>query len=113
MNQIVPLVSLPNLNETSVGEDSNQPTPKEVGAARDFEAILIGQMLRSVRENDSGWLGTGDDDAGSTALGLGEEELARAIADGGGFGLAKIIASGLAQRSAGSEPDKSGHALTA
>ena len=74
-----------------------------MGAARDFEALLIGQMLRSVREEGSGWLGTGDDDAGATAMGFGEEELAGAIAAGGGFGLAKIIASGLSVKATGTE----------
>jgi Rod binding domain-containing protein len=87
----------------SAGLDLNQPDKekqKEVGAAKDFEAILIGQMLRSVREEDSGWLGTGDDDASATAFGLGEEQLAKAMAAGGGLGLSKVIASGLAARDA-------------
>jgi Rod binding domain-containing protein len=75
---------------------SDSEKQKEIGAAKDFEAILIGQMLRSVREEDSGWLGTGDDGAGATAFGLGEEELAKAISAGGGLGLSKVIASGLA-----------------
>jgi Rod binding domain-containing protein len=79
---------------------SDSEKQKEIGAAKDFEAILIGQMLRSVREEDSGWLGTGDDGAGATAFGLGEEELAKAMAAGGGLGLSKVIASGLAARDA-------------
>jgi Rod binding domain-containing protein len=73
---------------------------KELGAARDFEALLISQMLRSIREEGSGWLGTGDDDAGATAVGFGEEQLAKALTKGGGLGLAKVIASGLAVKSA-------------
>ena len=28
---------------------------KTAGAAKDFEALLVGQMLRSVREEGSGW----------------------------------------------------------
>jgi flagellar protein FlgJ len=73
---------------------------KELGAARDFEALLISQMLRSIREEGSGWLGTGDDDAGATAVGFGEEQLAKALTKGGGLGLSKVIASGLAVKSA-------------
>jgi flagellar protein FlgJ len=73
---------------------------KELDAARDFEALLIGQMLRSIREEGSGWLGTGDDDAGATAVGFGEEQLAKALTKGGGLGLSKVIASGLAVKSA-------------
>jgi Rod binding domain-containing protein len=86
-----------------LGADLNQSDKekqKEVGAAKDFEALLIGQILHSVREEESGWLGTGDDDAGATALGLGEEQLAKAMAEGGGLGLSKVIASGLAARDA-------------
>src|SRR5580658_10300603 len=73
---------------------------KGVKAAKDFEALLIGQMLRSVREEGSGWLGTGDDDAGSAAFSLGEDQLAKAMAAGGGLGLAKVIAAGLASKAA-------------
>jgi Rod binding domain-containing protein len=73
---------------------------KGVAAAKDFEALLIGQMLRSAREEGSGWLGTDDDDAGSTAYSLGEDQLAKAMAAGGGLGLSKIIAAGLASQAA-------------
>jgi Rod binding domain-containing protein len=69
---------------------------KGVAAAKDFEALLIGQMLRSAREDGSGWLGTDDDDAGSAAFSLGEDQLAKAMAAGGGLGLSKVIAAGLA-----------------
>jgi peptidoglycan hydrolase FlgJ len=78
---------------------------RTLGAAKDFEALLIGQMLRSVREEDSGWLGTGDDDAGSAAFSLGEDQLAKAMAASGGLGLSRVIAAGLATRAGtGSRP---------
>jgi Rod binding domain-containing protein len=80
-------------------ERSTQQAKKQSGAAQDFEALLIGQMLRSMREDGSGWLGTGDDDAGATAFAFGEEELAKAISKRGGLGLSKIIAAGLAAKS--------------
>jgi flagellar protein FlgJ len=73
---------------------------KQVGAAQDFEALLLGQMLHSMREEGSGWLGTGDDDASATAFSFGEDQLAKALTKGGGLGLAKVIASGLAAKSA-------------
>jgi peptidoglycan hydrolase FlgJ len=79
---------------------ASKETQKELGAARDFEALLISQMLRSIREEGSGWLGTGDDDSGATAVGFGEEQLAKALTKGGGLGLSKVIASGLAVKSA-------------
>lgn len=72
---------------------------KRTGAAKDFEALLIGQMLHSVREADSGWLGTGEDQSSDAAFGLGEEELAKALSKSGGLGLAKLIDSGLKKQS--------------
>jgi Rod binding domain-containing protein len=74
---------------------------KRTQSSRDFEALLIGQMLHSVREEGSGWLGSAGDDSGGdssdAAFGLGEEQLAQAIAQGGGFGLGKFIDRALAR----------------
>ena len=53
-------------------------------------------MLQSVREEGSSWLGAGEEDkASDAAFGMGEQQLALALANGGGLGLAKVIASGL------------------
>ena len=88
-------------------ELGNSPAAKEkqkqLGAAQDFEALLISQMLHSMREEGSGWLGTGDDDASSVAFGFGEDQLAKALTKGGGLGLSKVIAAGLAAKSAAAE----------
>lgn len=81
----------------------DKETKKQAGAAQDFEALLIGQMLHSMREEGSSWLGTGDDDASATAFSFGEDQLAKALTKGGGLGLAKVIASGLAAKSAAAE----------
>jgi Rod binding domain-containing protein len=67
---------------------------KVAGAAKEFEALLLGQILKSAH-GDGGWMGTDDDDAGEAAVGLGEEQLARTMAASGGFGLSKLIESGL------------------
>jgi|SRR5579862_3973321 Rod binding domain-containing protein len=83
--------------DTTAPVDSAQL--KRSGAAKDFEALLVGQMLRSVREEGSGWLGTGDDQSSEAAFGLGEEQLARALSGSGGFGLSKIIDAGLKAQS--------------
>ena len=87
----------------SVAAPDTHDAKKQLGAARDFEALLIGQMLRSMREAGSGWLGTGDDEAGATAMAFGEDQLAKAVSQGGGLGLSKIIAAGLAAKSAEAE----------
>jgi Rod binding domain-containing protein len=57
-------------------------------------------MLKSVREEGSGWLGTGEDQSSDAAFGLGEEQLAKTLANSGGFGLSKLIDSGLKKESA-------------
>ena len=68
---------------------------KRTGAAKDFEALLLTQMLRSVRENSGGWLGSGEDQGDNPAAGFGEEELAKALASAGGLGIAGLINEGL------------------
>ncbi|MEP6716178.1 MAG: hypothetical protein ABJC09_11430 [Terriglobia bacterium] len=73
---------------------------KRKGAAKDFEALLVTQMLRSVREEGSGWLGTGEDKTAEAAFGLAEEQLSKALTSGKGFGLAKLIETGLKAREA-------------
>jgi flagellar protein FlgJ len=74
---------------------SNDPA-KIHEAAQQFEALLIGQLLKTSREaGGSGWLGTDDDDAGQTGIEYGEEQFARMLASSGGLGLASIIESGL------------------
>jgi Rod binding domain-containing protein len=72
---------------------------KRSGAAKDFEALLLGQMLQSVREAESGWLGTGEDQSSDAAFGLGEQELAKALSQSGGIGLSKLIDQGLSKTS--------------
>lgn len=70
--------------------------------AQQFEALLIGQLLKTSREaGSSGWLGTGDDDqAGQIAMEVGEQEFARMLASGGGLGLSKTIEDGMRQDAA-------------
>ena len=68
-------------------------------AASQFEALLISQVLKATHEGeDEGWLGTGEDQTAGSVMGLAEEYFARAMAARGGFGLARMVASGLAQR---------------
>jgi Rod binding domain-containing protein len=89
-------------------------------AASQFEALLIGQVLKAAHEGeDEGWLGTGEDQTAGSMMGLAEDYFARAIASRGGFGLARMIASGLERRvsaesvsnsSPEPEPDRPGEA---
>jgi Rod binding domain-containing protein len=74
------------------------PRPKDLaGAARQFEALLLTQMLRTARESSAsdseGWMGSGSDSAANTAIEMAEEQFANALAAQGGLGLAKMVTS--------------------
>jgi Rod binding domain-containing protein len=80
-----------------LGDPKNLPGREAArgrAAAEQFEGLLIAQMLRTVRESSSGWLG-GEDQAGECATGLAEEQLAQSLAKAGGLGLSALIAKGL------------------
>ncbi len=68
---------------------------KAVDAAKQFEALLIGQMLKTMREGGSGWLGSGEDQAAESAMGMAEEHFAAALSASGGLGLATTVERGL------------------
>lgn len=68
-------------------------------AAQQFEALLIGQMMKSMHDSEGGWLGTGDDQSSDSAMQYGQEIFAQAMAKNGGLGLTKMIVSGLTQQS--------------
>jgi Rod binding domain-containing protein len=74
---------------------STVKTGKIADAAGQFEALLIGQMLKSMREEGSGWLGTGEDKSADAVMGFAEEQFAAALSAGGGLGLAKMVGAGL------------------
>jgi Rod binding domain-containing protein len=81
---------------------SDRDTPEAIAkAATQFEALLIGEVLKSAREADgSGWMGTDEDEAGSTLMEVSEQQISQALASGGGLGLAKMISAGLSKTSA-------------
>jgi Rod binding domain-containing protein len=51
-------------------------------------------MLKTMH-SEGGWLGGGDDQAGEVATSLGEEQLAKAMAYGGGLGLSAMLVKSL------------------
>ena len=73
---------------------ANDPA-KVRDAAQQFEALLIGQMLRSVRESGGGWMGSGGDSSGDCAVEYAEQQMAATLAQQGGLGLAGLISHGL------------------
>jgi flagellar protein FlgJ len=80
----------------ALGEVRPKDDPAKIAsAAKQFEALLIGQMMKSMHDSEGGWLGTGDDESASSAMEYGEEIFAQAMAQNGGLGLASLIAKGL------------------
>ncbi len=67
-------------------------------AAQQFEALLIGEMLKSAREGQSGgWLGSGEDTGDETGIEMAESQFSTALAKSGGLGLAKMIEGAMAK----------------
>lgn len=61
-------------------------------AAQQFEALMIGEMMKTVREGgEEGWLGSGGDTGDDTAIGMAESQFSQAMASNGGLGLAHMI----------------------
>jgi Rod binding domain-containing protein len=85
---------------TSLAAKPKTDSPEKIlKAAKQFEALLVGQMMKSMQDSEGGWLGTGDDQSSSAAIEYGQEAFAQAMSASGGLGLAQMVAAGL-QRSA-------------
>ncbi|MEO7144979.1 MAG: hypothetical protein ABI165_15890 [Bryobacteraceae bacterium] len=87
--------SSPAMVHSAAGRKAD--TPEHIRqAASQFEALMIGQMLQSVREAGSGdFTGTSDDQSGSSLLEMAEQQFAQALSARGGLGLAKMVTDGL------------------
>jgi Rod binding domain-containing protein len=67
-------------------------------AAREFEAQLIGTVLQSFEKSFAALPGQNDMAGDDNYNYLGTQALATAIADGGGFGIARMISEHLGAR---------------
>ena len=74
-----------------------QTSDKVHDAAQQFEALLMGQILRSARQSGTGWLG-GEDSSAECATDYAEQQFAAVLAQQGGLGLADLIVKGLAPK---------------
>ncbi len=92
MTEVSQITSPWGWEEVSAGTADNNPKSVEA-AARQFEALMIGQMLKGAREAGSseGWLGTGEDSSGTSVMEFAEQQFAQLMAAGGGMGLAKMV----------------------
>ncbi len=87
----------------SLGPGTEKEQLKQAGAAKDFESILVAQLFQSFRESESSWMGGGDDAASGTAFALGEQQLAKTISSGGGFGISRVIEAALRKTTVGTD----------
>ncbi len=86
------------LAASQAGSNSKDTQAKISQCAKDFEGLLVEQMLRSARASGGGALtADGDDaaDANSTMVELGEQQFAQALAASGALGIGKMVIAGL------------------
>ncbi len=75
---------------------AGQRHAKLVDAAQQFEATMLQELLKPMRRGQAGWDEEIDDSASNTISSFGSEAMAKAIARGGGFGIAKQIVAKVA-----------------
>lgn len=99
-DSIIASVLTPNIAGAGADGKAKDSPEKIRDAASQFEALLIGEVLKTMHDGEGkGWMGTGDDQTSSSAMGLADQYLAQSMAKSGGFGLARMVAAGLARRS--------------
>ena len=84
----------PILNSSASAPSARGPG-KVHDAAQQFEALLLGQMLRTERQSGSGWLGGGEDASAECVTDYAEQQFAAVLAQNGGLGIATLVAKGL------------------
>ncbi|MEX2301135.1 MAG: hypothetical protein WD733_09375 [Bryobacterales bacterium] len=79
--------------ESAAGRIENDPQ-KLAQAAKEFESLLLAQILKTARETGSGgWLGAGEGHGMTSTMELAETQLAQAMAEQGALGIGKLLAS--------------------
>lgn len=88
----------PLLAGASAGAAPKPDDPAKIRkAAQQFEALLLEQVMQSAK-GTGGWLGSDGDSSEDCTTGLADQQLAIAMAQNGGLGLANMIAKGLEKR---------------
>ena len=85
----------PILSSTTAVAAAPRDPAKVHDAAQQFEALLLGQMLRSERHSGSGWLGSCEDASAECVTDYAEQQFAAVLAQNGGLGIATLVAKGL------------------
>jgi len=94
--------SLPGtgLDVTSLTKSPKKDSPEKIkNAASQFEALMIGQILKTAHgDTDEGAFGGDADPASASAMDFANDYFARAMAAKGGFGLTNMIVAGLSKQ---------------
>lgn len=86
---------LPVATPSAPASGGSRDPNKVHDAARQFEALLMGQILRSARQGSTGWLSSGEDSSAECATDFAEQQFATVLSQQGGLGLATLITKGL------------------
>ncbi len=99
----------------NVSRSTAEDSPERIReTAQQFESVLLGMMLKSMREasGGSGWLGAGEDQSLLSISELAEQQVAQSLAASGGLGLARMVEDGLnrarVEASAPAKPEAGG-----
>lgn len=92
---VVPSATAAGSSKSAASRDPD----KVHDAAQQFEALLMGQILRGARQSGTGWLGS-EDSSAECATDFAEQQFAAVLAQQGGLGLATLIAKGLTAKDA-------------
>jgi Rod binding domain-containing protein len=79
----------PAVPSTGLPGSAKADSAKLAHAAGQFEALLLGEMLKSA--SSEGWMGGSEDQSCSSLSEMAQEQFAQALADSGGLGIAKMI----------------------
>ena len=95
-------ISAPLLSQAGIDVPGNPKESRVHKAAQQFEALLIGEMMKTVREGgEEGWLGSGAGTGDDTAIGMAESQFSQAMASNGGLGLSRTIEQAVSRQQGG------------
>lgn len=97
INQVAGDPILADRGAQTAGARHGESDPAAKKVAREFEAMFIALMLKSMRSTAGGESATGGGRAEDTYRSLLDQEYAMAAAQGGGIGLARSIERELAR----------------
>jgi Rod binding domain-containing protein len=92
MNPLGAIGALGSAQATAQTEKADKPDPKLLKAARDFEAIFVRQMLKSVEKTTAAGAGAAKSAGQNTYGSMIVDTLSESITAGGGMGLSEMIA---------------------